>query len=410
MKSPLPPLEDVLEHFDRYLVDAAGAVELVSIWESVGRILAHDLVATEDFPLFNNSAMDGFAFRHADFTEEGDVTCPVVGIATAGHPFEGEVPVGGAVRIMTGAPMPVGLDTMIQIEKTQNTETEVTFDPLSMKAGANVRLKGEIYKENDVLVKAGTRINEGTATLAASMGLPTLSVYARPRVGVFASGDELIEPGSETNPPNGKIFNSNGILMHLLAQRWGADATYLGILPDDPDAVKQILADATVNFDLIVSSGGVGPGDKDFTGSVLAELATVEHRHSAMRPGKAVVFGRFNDGIRPFFIGLPGNPIATAVTAKIYLRRAIRALSGHTEADPVRHATLTARVRTRLGRRDFIAGTLSTNESGELFFNPMSGQSSTSLVSLAHQTVTGIIPEAVEKPEAGLVIKLLPED
>ena len=408
-KPTLESFASCVEAFQKFLPQDASPTRSLGFMDAIGATLAQDLTATQDTPPFNNSAMDGYAFQYTPLAQaktQGEVTLKVVGIATAGHPFTRALAPFEAIRIMTGAPTPDGADTVVQIEKVRSTDTEVTFDFDAVKPQQNVRLRGELFRQGDTLVKAGTRYTEGTATLAASLGFNTLAFRTPPRVGVFANGDELVEPQNGTDLPEGKIFNSNGPLLTLLARRFGADAKYLGILPDEPDAIKAKLKAVINEVDIIVTSGGVGPGDKDFTSSILSELAQVEHHWMMGRPGKAIVVGRFNEGRHPLFIGFAGNPVAADIGGSIFVKRAIEAFLGAQSPRPLKTAKLKTRVKTRPGRRDHVLGTLETDQQGELWFVPMGSQNSASLMSIAQASAVAIIPEDEENPQPGMVVEL----
>lgn len=401
------PAADVLARLETYLPEEPLPAEEVPLLDAAGRILVEELVAEEDSPRFANAAMDGFAFRYADVEGRGRVTLKVVGLATAGHPYESPVGEGEAVRIMTGAKLPEGLDTMIQFEKTEGDDEHVSFDSSLMSLNKNVRLPGELYFKGDVLVKSGTIVSEGVAALAAGMGRTTLKCRRRPVVGVFASGDELVEPGSVDVLPEGKIYNTNGITITMIARRLGADARYLGILPDDPEKSAALLREAVATHDILVSSGGVGPGVKDYTSTVLAELADVEHHRAMLRPGKAVVFGRFLSGRKGLFIGLSGNPLAAAQTARLYLKHAVDAHLGVDGAPALNRAVLAKPVKSKEGRIDLVGGSLSTDDEGRLVLTPARGQNSASPLGIANSPATAILREDVGETHEGDLVELL---
>ena len=378
-------------------------VEEVPIFEAEGRMLAADIASRFDVPLFDNSAMDGFAVRTTDFKAAGDavLTLPVCAVATAGHPYEGIVPEGAALRIMTGAPLPAGLDAVIPIEKTQACAETAAFAPGLLKPGTNVRRQGEIIRTGDVLLRKGTRLTAGALGLAASLGLAALPCRPMPTIGVFASGDELLEPADGAPLADGKIYNANGICVTLKARALGARADYLGILPDDEAVIEEKLRDAAKRYDIVVCSGGVGPGDCDFTAAVLNRIARLSHYHVKMRPGKPFSFGRFADQ-ETLILGLPGNPVASATSAELFLRTAVFALLGVEDDRTLLTARLTRTVKSRAGRRDFVRGRLSQDKDGTLLFTPGSQQSSASLLSVAESNAVLIVPEDAETLPEGV--------
>ena len=382
--------DQVIDHLRQAIQPLALAPIATPLLEAEGCILAQDICAQFDFPLFDNSAMDGFAIRSSDFasTDPSVLTMPICGIATAGHPFEEEVPHGAALRIMTGAPIPPGLDAVIPIEQTEVIDQTVRFAPGLLTPGSNVRHQGEIFHSSECLLSSHRRLTRGDLGLAASLGYATLPCQPRLRVAVFSSGDELIEP------QDGKIYNANGVFVTLADRAIGADATYLGILPDDAAIIEEKFKSAAQTYDLVICSGGVGPGDCDFTASVLNRMADLHHYHVAMRPGKPFSFGTFRSG-RALILGLPGNPVATATSAEFFLRYAMACLEGVPYEELTLTAKLVGKIKTRAGRRDFIRGQLSFDETEGLVFRPVNQQSSASLLSVSQSNAIAEIPESM---------------
>lgn len=388
--------DQVIDHLRQAIQPLALAPIATPLLEAESCILAQDICAQFDFPLFDNSAMDGFAIRSSDFasTDPSVLTMPICGIATAGHPFEEEVPHGAALRIMTGAPIPPGLDAVIPIEQTEVIDQTVRFAPGLLTPGSNVRHQGEIFHSSECLLSSHRRLTRGDLGLAASLGYATLPCQPRLRVAVFSSGDELIEPQDGRALTDGKIYNANGVFVTLAARAIGADATYLGILPDDAAIIEEKFKSAAQTYDLVICSGGVGPGDCDFTASVLNRMANLHHYHVAMRPGKPFSFGTFRSG-RALILGLPGNPVATATSAEFFLRYAMACLEGVPYEELTLTAKLVGKIKTRAGRRDFIRGQLSFDETEGLVFRPVNQQSSASLLSVSQSNAIAEIPESM---------------
>lgn len=386
--------DQVIEHLRQAIRPLKATTIATPLLEAEGCILAQDISTQFDFPLFDNSAMDGFAIRSSDFESDDPtiLTLPICGIATAGHPFENEVPRGAALRIMTGAPLPADLDAVIPIEQTEVIDQSVRFAPGQLKAGSNVRRQGEIFHKGECLLKAPRRLTRGDLGLAASLGYATLPCYPRLRVAVFSSGDELIEPNDGLPLTDGKIYNANGTFVTLAARSVGTQATYLGILPDDATVIEAHFKEAAQQYDLVICSGGVGPGDCDFTASVLNRIANLQHYHVAMRPGKPFSFGTFKEG-RALILGLPGNPVASATSAEFFLRFAIAMLEGVPYEELTLTAKLHGKIKTRERRRDFIRGQLQVDPADGLIFIPANQQSSASLLSVSRSNAIAEIPE-----------------
>lgn len=383
-----------------------GACEAVPLLEAQGRILSESVAAQFDFPLFDNSAMDGFALRTADLTETDSVRLPVCGIATAGHPFEETVPEGSALRIMTGALVPAGLDAVIPIEKVREEDGFITFASAGLRPGTNVRRQGEIFRAGEVLLTAPRRLTRGDIGLAASLGYAKLSCRPVVRAAVFSSGDELVEPSDGRPLSDGRIYNANGAYVTLAARALGIDAEYAGILPDDDAVIEARFREAAATHDLVICSGGVGPGDCDFTAAVLNRLADLRHYHVALRPGKPFSFGYFKEA-HTLILGLPGNPVASATSAENFLRTAVEALQGVHEKQLVLTARLEGRIKSRAGRRDIVRGVLKTAEDGTLLFTPCPQQSSASLLSVSQSNAAAIVPEEAELLQAGDAVRVV---
>lgn len=365
----------------------------VPLMEAEGRFLAEDISSRFDFPLFDNSAMDGYAVRTADFAGAGDevLTLCVAAEITAGHPYDGSVPAGASVRIMTGAKLPDGFDAVIPIEKTIPGSGTVDFAPGLLKAGTNVRRRGEIFRTGEVLLHRGTLLNKGHIGLAASLGRGTLRCLPKLTAAVFSSGDELVEPSDGAPLGEGRIYNANGTYVTLLARSLGIDARYMGILPDDPNEIERRFRETAGSFDIVICSGGVGPGDCDFTAAVLNRLAVLHHYHVAMRPGKPFSFGYFNE-TDTLILGLPGNPVAAANAGSHFIEAASETLLGTARPSGTLQVRVAGRIKSRLGRQDFVRGTISQSEDGRLDFHPGSQQSSSSLLGVARGNAVLTVP------------------
>lgn len=296
--------------------------ETVSFQDSVGRILAEPVVAPHDVPSFSNSAMDGFAVRAADVSSPGAVLEILEDVA-AGQVAEGSVGEGQAIKIMTGAPMPSGADTVIRVEDTEEEDGKVRI-AVSAEAGKSVRPPGGDVAVGTTVFPAGTRLSEAHVGVLATIGVVEPVVSRRPRVAVMSTGDELVPPETEELGP-GLIRDSNRPMLLALVAAAGAETLDMGRIPDDADALRAALGQAAAEADAIVTSGGVSMGEFDVTKMVLRDEADVEFFPVAMKPGKPQGFGTV--GGTPFF-GLPGNPVSVLVSFEQFMRPALLAMQG----------------------------------------------------------------------------------
>ncbi|WP_313051671.1 molybdopterin molybdotransferase MoeA [Atlantibacter hermannii] len=332
--------------------------ETLPLHQAFGRVLARDVTSPLDVPGFDNSAMDGYAVRLGD-VKEGAVL-PVAGKAFAGQPFHGEWPEGTCIRIMTGAPVPTGCDAVVMQEETDANDAGVRFlKPI--RPGQNIRLRGEDIQRDAVVLTAGTRLNVGELPMLASLGIPQVEVVRNIQVAIFSTGDELQLPGKPLG--DGQIYDTNRLAVHVMLEQLGCEVINLGIIPDDPDALRAAFIDANRQADLVLSSGGVSVGEADYTKTLLEELGEITFWKLAIKPGKPFAFGRLPDS---WFCGLPGNPVSAALTFYQLVIPLLAKLSGqHTPALP---QTLRVRAASRFkkspGRLDFQRGILQRDAEG----------------------------------------------
>jgi molybdopterin molybdotransferase len=294
--------------------------EEVPLLDGLGRGLAADVVSPEAVPPFDNSAMDGFALRAADAVAAGGAVIALE--VPAGSVAPRPLAAGEAARIMTGAPMPAGADTVVPVEETEERGGRVFFGG-DVRAGANVRRAGEDVAAGSLLLPAGTGLGAAEVGLLASVGLERVAVARRPRVAVLATGSELVAAGEPLGP--GQIRNSNSVAAHAQVLAAGGDPVLLGIARDDRDETRRLLARA-LEEDVVITSGGVSVGDYDFVKDVQEELG-VERRFWKVRtkPGKPMAFGTLGDTL---VFGAPGNPVAAMVSFELYVRPALLAMQG----------------------------------------------------------------------------------
>ena len=295
--------------------------ETVPIWEALGRILAADVIAPEDVPPFPNSAMDGFAVRAEDVSSPGAVL-EVLGDLQAGYTTETEVGPGEAIKIMTGAPIPSGADTVVRVEDTAAEGSKVEI-AVAVESGTSVRPAGGDVKRDQLVFEAGTRLTPMHIGVLATIGVAKPKVFKRPRVAYMSTGDELAPVETPTLVPGG-IRDSNRPMLRALLEEAGAELIDLGIVPDDPDVLRGAL-DSGSQADVMVSTGGVSMGDYDVTKLVLVGDAGVEFWKIAIQPAKPFAFGRVGAAL---FFGLPGNPVSVLVSFEQFLRPALLRMQG----------------------------------------------------------------------------------
>jgi molybdopterin molybdotransferase len=319
---PLLRLSD-MERLIGERVVPVSEVESVPLRSARGRVAASDVTAPVDLPPFDNSAVDGYAVRHADLDSAGDTVLKVAGRLTAGARAQLSLGPKQAVRIFTGAAMPKGADTVfmqedVTVQKTEQGDSVIV--PKGLKLGANRRLAGEDVPAGRIVVPAGTVLEAQHIALLAALGLTEIAVRRRLKVAIFSTGDEVVEPGAKRG--GAAIFDANRYLLSALLERLGAVVTDLGILPDDPDELSRALAKAAVWHDLVITSGGVSTGEADHVRSAVERIGNLVFWRVAIKPGRPVAMGVIRAAPRKdraahsgaAFVGLPGNPVAVFVT------------------------------------------------------------------------------------------------
>ena len=378
-RAPLTPLEDALAAVLAQAQPLPGAA-FVDLLQADGRVLAADCIAPLQVPPLDNSAMDGYAVRSAEVAQAG-TALPVSQRIPAGQ-VGTALQVGTVARIFTGAPLPPGADAIVMQEDcTVLDDGRVRFDAVP-QPGQFVRRAGQDIALGSTALQAGLRLTPAALGLAASLGLAQLPVARRPRVALFSTGDELALPGSiaPQDLPPGHIFNSNRYVLASLLQRWGCEVVDGGILPDDRAATHAALARAAQDCDLLVTSAGVSVGEEDHVRPVVEQLGALSLWKIAMKPGKPFAFGhlRRSGGDpaagRAHFIGLPGNPVSSLITALVLLRPFVLALQGASVVQPPAHwLTADFEITQRDSRREFLRARRNAAGQLELFANQNSG-------------------------------------
>ena len=356
------------QDFIARLVPRVQAVEAVAVRAALGRVLARDVVSPINVPAHDNSAMDGFALRGADLNADASTQFTVAGKGFAGAQFSGKVDPGQCVRIMTGAVMPDGLDTVEPQEFCRIDGDTDTIPPGIVRAGDNRRLAGEDLARGEAALRAGRLIRPADLGLLASLGMAEAPVYRRLRVAFFSTGDELRSIGEPLD--EGCVYDSNRYTLHGMLQRLGVELIDMGVVRDDPQALERSFRDAAAAADAVITSGGVSVGEADYTKRIMAELGEVLFWKIAMRPGRPMAIGR----IRAYpghpgaiLFGLPGNPVAVMVTFYAFVRNALLAMSGVAEAPlPMLRAASTTALRKKPGRTEYQRGIVSSASDGRL--------------------------------------------
>ncbi len=340
--------------------------ETVKLSEALGRIVSAEILAPLDLPIARNSAMDGYAFRSADVIAGEPTTLKLVGTSWAGQPFVGAVNAGECVRIFTGAVLPPETDSVAIQEEVAASAQQVQL-PAQIEVHKNVREIGEDLRQGQRLLSQGKCLNAADLGLLAASGIQQLPVYRRLHIGFSSTGDELIPVGQPLAP--GQIYDSNRYMLQALLQNPAYQVTDLGIIPDNPEQLRNTLLPAAQQLDVIISTGGVSVGAADHVKDILTEIGSMHFWKLAIKPGKPLAFGKIQDCV---FFGLPGNPAAVLTTYQQIVSPALQHLSGSQPAKPLRLAMrCTQAIKKSPGRQEFIRGLLLQDAEGELQVAPI---------------------------------------
>jgi molybdenum cofactor synthesis domain-containing protein len=373
-------------------------IERVHLADSTGRVLAEDLFADAPLPAFPSSAVDGYAVRSADAGK----TLRVLGESAAGRPFDGEVAAGTAARILTGGVVPEGADCVVMVEDVQLSGDNVTVPP-SLRPGANFHKVGDDLRPGDRILTAGTQLGAAEIGIAAATGRAQVPVRRRPRVALMSTGDELVEVGKTPGP--GQITDSNRWALLAALREAGAEVHLLGIAPDQPEALRQLVVDALNDADALVTSGGVSVGTHDLVKPLLESLGTVYIGRVKLKPGKPFTFATLA-GDRVAF-GLPGFPVSSLVTFEVFVRPALRKMQGFAQVHrPTLPVRLAYDARPTVERTEYQRVTL-RRDGGVLVADTTGSQSSSRLMSLAGAHGLVRIPAGDQGIKAGSVVEAI---
>ena len=378
------------------------AAEQVPLAAARGRVLAHDLVAPIPLPPFFNAAVDGWAFRHDDLAYGAETRLDEAGRVAAGHVPARPVGQGEAVRVFTGAPMPYGTDTCVMQEDVRHTGRSILV-PDGLKRGANARPAGEDVAKGSVALTAGRLLGPAEIGLAAALGQRTLAVRRRPRIGVFSTGDELMEPGSPLGPA--RTYDSNRFTLLALLAGLPCEAVDLGILPDDREHTAQALAAAAGHHDLLLTSGGVSTGEEDHVRAAIETQGRLVFWRLAVKPGRPAAMGVVAG--TPV-VGLPGNPVAAVVCFLHLARPLLMRLAGAADRPlPRMGAVADFAYRKKAGRREYVRVTLATQD-GQTTARKFPREGAGLLSSLTESDGFAELPEAVTEVAPGDRLTVLP--
>jgi len=371
--------------------------EAVSVADAVGRYLAESQTALVDNPNFDNSAMDGYALAHRDL-ERLLFRLPVRGESACGSAPQ-VLASGTAMRIFTGAPLPDGADTVVMQEDVEIADGFAVF-PASTRIGDQVRRRGEDFRTGQLLYDKGRRLSAVDLALLSAAGVPIVPVYPRPRALVVATGDELMSPGEPLAP--GQIYESNRLATRVMLSQIGADVTDAGTVADDPAALRRLLQKSG-DFDFVITSGGASVGDHDLVKQVFSEIGTIEFWKAKIKPGKPIAFGRVGD--RTHFFALPGNPVSSLVTFKLFVEPAVYAWH-HSQPSIVELPAVAANsFRRAPGRMEFLRARL-WSDHGALHAECLRGQGSHMIGTIRHANGFIVLPEDSAGFDAGEPVRV----
>ncbi len=396
------PVAEALARIDRVVRPIVGR-ECVALRGALGRVLVETVKSPLDVPAHTNSAMDGYAVSAADLPREDTRELRVIGTALAGAPFPGRGEPGTAVRIMTGAVMPEGTDTVIMQEHVTQRGERVQIG-FNHKAGQNVRQAGEDLGRGNTVFEPGRVLQPADLGVLASLGIAEVSVQRRLRVAFFSTGDELRSLGQTLG--EGEIYDSNRYTLYGMLMRLGVELIDMGVVRDRREDLRRALAEASRNADAIITSGGVSVGEADFVKEILTSLGEVNFWKIAMKPGRPLAFGRIAEAV---FFGLPGNPVSVMVTFYEFVQPALQRMMGQGVSDVVRmKVPCVTPLRKKTGRMEFQRGILEQQADGGLVVRGTGDQGSGILSSMSRANCFIVLPDDCAKVSAGTLVDVKP--
>lgn len=383
------------------LAEPVAATETVPVFDALGRVLAQDIISPISVPPHDNSAMDGYAFAGADLSSQVPTRFKVVGAVLAGDTWSGTVAPGECVKIMTGAVMPAGLDTVVPVEFVDVQGDDVIVPSGVVRTGDNRRLLGEDLMAGQPALREGALLGPAALGLVASLGLPSVTVRRRLTVAYFSTGDEILSLGDAPRP--GAVYDSNRYTVFGLLSRLGVDILDLGVIGDEPAQLEAAFRRAAASADAIITSGGVSMGEADHTKAMMRQLGDVAFWRIAMRPGRPMAVGRIaSEGRSSVLFGLPGNPVAVMVTFLAFVRPALQRMMGASvSAPPLLKAHSSEALRKRPGRTEYQRGIVYRQDDGSLWVRTTGNQGSGVLRSMVEANGLIVLPHDRGNIEVG---------
>lgn len=397
----LLPVEQAIERMLSVITPISTA-QTIALSGAAGFVLSDDVRSPISVPPFDNAAMDGYAVRLQELQQ--NPVLPVAGKSFAGAPFNDTWPPETCIRIMTGAKIPAGCDAVIMQEKTRETDHGIEFQHTTIKPMQNIRPTGDDIKKSAVILKKGHRLTLRDIPLLASVGLSNVTVYSKPKVAYFSTGDELRSLGAPLE--DGQIYDINRYMIGALIEKFGAEPIDLGIIPDSPERLKATFIEAQSQADIVITSGGVSVGEADFTKNILEEVGEIGFWKLAIKPGKPFAFGKLDNA---FFCGLPGNPSSAFVTMYTLVQPAIAKLAGHSEWQPVSPLPAIAKkgFKKSPGRTDYKRGYF-TVENGQFYVTSAGNQSSGAFTAMSQANCFVVLEKERGNVDAGETVHIEP--
>lgn len=398
------PVNKARQFIKRYL-SPVQHTEILALRDSLGRVLATDILSPANVPNYNNSAMDGYAFNADDIVEGKPARLKVATTIFAGKTSDIALNSGECARIMTGGMMPTGADSVMMQERVTIADGNITFTETA-KRGMNVRYAGEDLQQGQTVLASGHSMHAADLGLIASLGIAEISVYRKLKVAFFSTGDELAGVGESLKI--GQVYDSNRYTLYGMLKRMGVEMIDLGAIADDPILLESTLLAAARQADVVITSGGVSVGEADYMKLLLAKHGQVAFWKIAMKPGRPLAYGKIqgNNGNTAHYFGLPGNPVAVMVTFYQFVREAMLVLMGQAKPAPLPtfHVECTEKIKKITGRTEFQRGILFADQNGIWKVRPTGSQGSAILSSMSQANCFIVLDESVGNLEAGSLV------